>query len=504
MFRRPNHPAFLLLHGCCRPGSAPALLVAALAGLIWLRREAHLAGNACCSRGSSVPVLFFHPVGRSRVLSTCCRSAPPLAILAGRTLARPLPAFPRPGFGCGDGTGCPGRAGLSGPQGPLARGNGFAGRGDGRHHGPSRRGGRIEPSPSRVFPWPEAAGLDGGRQAGDLDTAQTSRAGARFAGHRPVSGQCPGVLWSPPGVSACPSAPTRIIGTRPTPRCPTPDLALRQRRLSSTSSGMPTPPPATSFLRQPRPGGWPASSAGWPCTPRPSRSGLPPARMWSSRVIVIYEVAPMKLRAGAAVIAAVLVTLVSAGPPAGGSHGASVTAGGRASTAHADQALRLPDAGWPHLRQLLWQLPWRRTVRRRAPASPGPKDGPGGGLRQAPSPLLGTQPPTAWREPGDHREPVPRAGRWTASSPRTRAQARNGTTVMGYYGPPPAALLLERGGQLRAVRPLLLSPPPGNGIRANRSYWVSAATAPGGRGGVPDKGYREAANDLRPAAGRGA
>ena len=66
-------------------------------------------------------------------------------------------------------------------------------------------------------------------------------------------------------------------------------------------------------------------------------------------------------------------------------------------------------------------------------------------------------------------------------------QARNGTTVMGYYDRRQLPFYWNAAGNYVLFDHFFSSTR--YGIRANRSYWVSAATAPGGRGGVPDKGY---------------
>jgi len=88
LFRRPNHGTwfyFTVLPGWI----GPAVLAAALAGLLWLRREATWRERLLLA-WLVVPVLFFTlwPVKGFQYLLPV---TPVLAILAGRTLARPLP-----------------------------------------------------------------------------------------------------------------------------------------------------------------------------------------------------------------------------------------------------------------------------------------------------------------------------------------------------------------------------------------------------------------------------
>jgi hypothetical protein len=88
LFRRSNHDTwfyFTLLPGWI----GPALLVAALTGLIWLRREASWRERLLLA-WIAVPVLFFTlwPVKGFQYLLPL---SPALAILAGRTFSRPVP-----------------------------------------------------------------------------------------------------------------------------------------------------------------------------------------------------------------------------------------------------------------------------------------------------------------------------------------------------------------------------------------------------------------------------
>jgi hypothetical protein len=92
LFRRPNHETWFYFTVLPR-WIGPAVLAAALAGLIWLRREATWRERLLLS-WMVVPVLFFTlwPVKGFQYLLPV---APVLATLAGRTLTRPLP-LPRP------------------------------------------------------------------------------------------------------------------------------------------------------------------------------------------------------------------------------------------------------------------------------------------------------------------------------------------------------------------------------------------------------------------------
>jgi 4-amino-4-deoxy-L-arabinose transferase-like glycosyltransferase/putative flippase GtrA len=88
LFRRPNHGTWFYFT-VLPSWIGPAVLAAALAGLIWLRREATWRERLLLS-WLAVPVLFFTlwPVKGFQYLLP---AAPILAILAGRTLARALP-----------------------------------------------------------------------------------------------------------------------------------------------------------------------------------------------------------------------------------------------------------------------------------------------------------------------------------------------------------------------------------------------------------------------------
>jgi hypothetical protein len=92
MFRRPNHGTWFYF-SVLPAWLGPATVLAALAGLVWLRKEATWRERLLIS-WLVVPVLFFTlwPVKGFEYLLPV---SPPLAILAGRVLARPLP---RPGW----------------------------------------------------------------------------------------------------------------------------------------------------------------------------------------------------------------------------------------------------------------------------------------------------------------------------------------------------------------------------------------------------------------------
>ncbi|MFI6360195.1 ArnT family glycosyltransferase [Streptomyces sp. NPDC050743] len=92
LFRRPNHP-WTFYFTAVPSAVGPLLLVAVGAGLIWLRRENTWRERLLLS-WIGVPVLFFTiwPVKGFQYLLPI---APPLAVLAGRTLGR-LPSLPWP------------------------------------------------------------------------------------------------------------------------------------------------------------------------------------------------------------------------------------------------------------------------------------------------------------------------------------------------------------------------------------------------------------------------
>ncbi|MFF4014324.1 ArnT family glycosyltransferase [Streptomyces sp. NPDC001843] len=92
LFRRPNHP-WAFYFTAVPPAVGPLVLVSAGAGMVWLRRENTWRERLLlCWIG--VPVLFFTiwPVKGFQYLLPI---APPLAVLAGRTLRR-LPSLPWP------------------------------------------------------------------------------------------------------------------------------------------------------------------------------------------------------------------------------------------------------------------------------------------------------------------------------------------------------------------------------------------------------------------------
>lgn len=66
-------------------------------------------------------------------------------------------------------------------------------------------------------------------------------------------------------------------------------------------------------------------------------------------------------------------------------------------------------------------------------------------------------------------------------------QGRNGTTVMGYYDARQLPFYWHAAGSYVLFDHFFSSTM--YGIRSNRSYWVSAAPAPGGTGAIPQNGY---------------
>jgi dolichol-phosphate mannosyltransferase len=193
LFRRANHETwfyFTVLPGWI----GLALLAAAVAGLIWLRKEATWRERLLLS-WVAVPLLFF-TVWPVKGFEYLLPIAPPLAVLAGRTLAHPLPAW-RESF----------QARLLTLPRWLRR------VASGSHLQRSAMAvlaaaivltlivptwSRIEPSPSTSF-LAGSGGLNGGRQVGEW-VLHNAPAGARllaigpsaanvleFYGHHPVS-----------------------------------------------------------------------------------------------------------------------------------------------------------------------------------------------------------------------------------------------------------------------------------------------------------------------------
>ena len=193
----------------------------------------------------------------------------------------------------------------------------------------------------------------------------------------------------------------------------------------------------------------------------------------------------MKLRAGTSVIAAVLVTLVSAGPAAAATRQPSrPRPAGTATTA-------------TPIKHFVFLMQGGRTFDNYFGSYPG-ADGPPPGTCQPraegrpgagcvrPFPLLGKQPPPL----GASRTIIANqyhGGKMNGFVSAYQRQARNGTTVMGYYDRRQLPFYWNAAGSYVLFDHFFSSTR--YGIRDNRSYWVSAATAPGGRGGVPDKGY---------------
>lgn len=206
IFRRPNHGTWFYFT-VLPSWLGVAVLIAAFAGLIWLRREASWRERLLLA-WLVVPVIFFTlwPVKGFEYLLPV---TPPLVILAGRTLARPL-TLPR-GQWPGRRWWRPGAAMAA--LAAITAGSLVV-----------SAWGRIEPSSSTTF-LAGSGGLNGGRQAGDW-VARNVPSGARllaigpsaanvleFYGHRPVS-----------ALSVSPSRHNRNPAYSPVPN---PDRALR-------------------------------------------------------------------------------------------------------------------------------------------------------------------------------------------------------------------------------------------------------------------------------------
>ena len=384
LFRRPNHGTWFYFT-VLPAGSARPLLAAALAGLIWLRREATWRERLLLS-WIVVPVLFFTlwPVKGFQYLL-------PVAPVAGR------PGRPDPGPPCSPASAAAGQLARRRPRraamGVLAaatvvslaipawaRSRAFR-----QRHLPGReRRDDRRPGGRRVDP-----------------AARSARAAGCWPSARP-----PPTCWS--SMVTTRSRPCR---SAPNPRDRNPVLrpggqprpGAAPGVSSSTSSGMPTPPPArpSSPAKARRLASKYHGVAVYTATinvpalrAAPSRAGLHHLRG-----------APMKAQvrlprpAGSPSLAVLLAwrrpAAAAPAPPASPAR----------TTGHADQALHLPHAGRPDLRQLLRHLsrcrrdPPPGTCQPRSPASPA--DG-----CVKPFLLSGGQPPPLGASKHDHRQPV--------------------------------------------------------------------------------------------------
>ena len=201
LFRRPNHGTWFYFT-TLPPWIGPAVLAGALAGLVWLRREATWRERLLLA-WIAVPVLFFTlwPVKGFQYLLPI---GPPLAVLAGRTLARPLPiwAAALAVHGRLHWPAIPSRF----PAGGLGGSAGGDGSRTGRH-GPAGRGHRHQPGrpglgPRRAFRQRHLPGRQRGAErrprGRGLDPAQCPR-WCPSASDRSLRCERPGVLWASPG-----------------------------------------------------------------------------------------------------------------------------------------------------------------------------------------------------------------------------------------------------------------------------------------------------------------
>jgi phospholipase C len=103
-----------------------------------------------------------------------------------------------------------------------------------------------------------------------------------------------------------------------------------------------------------------------------------------------------------------------------------------------------------------------------------------------PFPLIGKQPPplgasrTTITSQYDH-------GKMSGFVSAYQRQGRNGSPVMGYYDHRQLPFYWNAAARYVLFDHFFSSVR--YGIRANRSFWVSAAAAPGGKGAIPDGGY---------------
>lgn len=201
MFRRPNHGAWFYF-ATLPSWIGPAVLAAALAGLIWLRREASWRERLLLA-WLIVPVLFFTlwPVKGFEYLLPV---TPPLALLAGRALDRALTV--------------PYRGRL--PRAAMAL---LAGAVVVSLIGPAWD--RIEPSTSRAF-LAGSGGLNGGREAGDW-VRENVPSGARLLAIGPSLAN---VLefYGQHATSALSVSPSRRNRNPAYTPVPNPDRALRE------------------------------------------------------------------------------------------------------------------------------------------------------------------------------------------------------------------------------------------------------------------------------------
>ena len=211
VFRRGNH-GMLFYVDVLPVAIGPLVLVAAVAGLVWLRRE-----NTWRER-----LLMCWIVGADRVLHAVAGQGIPVpaADRAGRWPCSPGGRWPR----CSTiAVGCAGRAWLPRAHrvvaAVLVTALSLA----------VPAWARVNPAPDGTF-LAGTGGLPGGREAGRVDPGQ--RAGARpAAGHRAVDGQRAGVLRPPPG--------PRAVG-QPQPERPQPGLRTgAQPRSFAARRGVP-------------------------------------------------------------------------------------------------------------------------------------------------------------------------------------------------------------------------------------------------------------------------
>ena len=436
LFRRPNHAT--CFYFTVLPGWIGVLvLVAAAAGLLWLRQEATWRERLLLA-WLAVPLLFFSS-GRSRASSTCCRLPRPRGP-GGRARAAARSRCPA------------GPAAVPGPPAQLRPGP--AGLAEAaawlNHAGPARtagwprppqsawrsRHGSERPARQPGACWPERGGMGGGREAG-TGSAACPEGGRLLA----IGPSIANVLefYGRHQVSAL------SISTNPRDRNPSytpvtnPNLALRNGDFQYIVWDFYTAG-RTAFFATRRPAGRFHGVAVYTSAHHGPGSGWPGTRSsGSSPSTRCTHEAPVPGPAG---LAAVALGPGLAGPGRAGRAAADPASGGHGAVTPVRHFIFLMQGGRT-FDDYFGTLP-RRGRLRRASASPGsPATAPGAGCVQPF--LLGRQqlpPLSAGRTIVANQYNGGKMDGFVAAYQR---QGRDGTAVMGHYDGRGAALLLESG-----------------------------------------------------------